>query len=356
MDTWYPHGGTANASPITTKSFLFIQLQDSDTRRAASVPAEVQNLIVEDGRTRPLNPGGDHDERHRRRPRHHPPTARPRRRPPQLAVAGRLTWRDANGTLRFASVVTRDISETDAFVECQMPASIPLFRLVHFQVERSAQGRARPPRRRCGAGKLLSAVYRVGPCESATGTPKGYAIRLLTRRPASRRTPARDGDADRASELGSRLADLDLLSASLSSASSGPGRATTTRTPAADLVRLAPASSSMCRRSSRRSAFRTAPSARRRSPAGQRLAHQRRHHAPGCRPAPAGARAAVVTGPQCVRNSVSGCQRFDRSMLSRHSSHVDVGRRRRRQHVAAVDADAGRVAHPRDAARRDRSS
>ena len=96
----------------------------------------------------------------------------------KLAVAGRLTWRDANGTLRFASVVTRDVSDTDVFVECQGPASIPKFRLVHFQVERSAQNRVDlPPALR--AGKLLSAIYRVGPCESATGTPKGYAIRLL---------------------------------------------------------------------------------------------------------------------------------------------------------------------------------
>ena len=65
----------------------------------------------------------------------------------KLTVAGRLTWRDANGMLRFASVVTRDVSETDVFVECQGPASIPKFRLVHFQVERSAQNRpaAAPP-------------------------------------------------------------------------------------------------------------------------------------------------------------------------------------------------------------------
>jgi hypothetical protein len=96
----------------------------------------------------------------------------------KLAVAGRLTWRDANGTLRFASVVTRDVSDTDAFVECQGPASIPKFRLVHFQVERSAQNRTDlPPALR--AGKLLSAIYRVGPCQASTGTPKGYAIRLL---------------------------------------------------------------------------------------------------------------------------------------------------------------------------------
>ena len=28
-------------------------------------------------------------------------------------------------------------------------------------------------------GKVLSAVYRVGPYKSSTGTPQGYALRLL---------------------------------------------------------------------------------------------------------------------------------------------------------------------------------
>jgi hypothetical protein len=28
-------------------------------------------------------------------------------------------------------------------------------------------------------GKVLSAIYRVGPYRSATGTPQGYALRLL---------------------------------------------------------------------------------------------------------------------------------------------------------------------------------
>jgi len=108
----------------------------------------------------------------------------------RLAIPGRLTWRDATGTLRFASVVTRDISESDAFVECQMPASIPLYRLVHFQVERSAQDRTDLPAvlRR---GKLLSAVYRVGPYAPATGTPQGYAIRLLSE-PAAAAQSARE--------------------------------------------------------------------------------------------------------------------------------------------------------------------
>src|SRR5687768_7827108 len=92
----------------------------------------------------------------------------------KVQVAGRLTWRDATGALRFVSVVTRDVSDVDVFVECQVPASIPLYRLVHFQVER--------PAREAGAlpavlqqGKVLSAVYRVGPYKPSTGTPQGYA-------------------------------------------------------------------------------------------------------------------------------------------------------------------------------------
>jgi hypothetical protein len=105
----------------------------------------------------------------------------------KVRVPGRLTWRDATGTLRFVSVMTRDVSDVDAFVECQVPASIPLYRLVHFQIER--------PARDCGdlpvvlqQGKVLSAVYRIGPYRSATGTPQGYALRLLVEpkhRPAS---------------------------------------------------------------------------------------------------------------------------------------------------------------------------
>jgi len=110
----------------------------------------------------------------------------------RVAIPGRLTWRDATGTLRFASVVTRDVSDSDAFVVCQMPASIPLYRLVHFQVERSAQDRTDlPPVLR--RGKLLSAVYRVGPYVPATGTPQGYAIRLLSE-PSAAAQPAADAE------------------------------------------------------------------------------------------------------------------------------------------------------------------
>jgi hypothetical protein len=96
----------------------------------------------------------------------------------KVKVQGRLTWRDSSGTLRFVSVTTRDVSDYDAFVECEMPASIPLYRLVHFQVERPARGANDLPQV-LQQGKVLSAVYRVGPYKTATGTPQGYALRLL---------------------------------------------------------------------------------------------------------------------------------------------------------------------------------
>jgi hypothetical protein len=96
----------------------------------------------------------------------------------KVRVPGRLTWRDASGTLRFVSVITRDVSDVDAFVECQVPASIPLYRLVHFQIERPSREAGELPTVLQG-GKVLSAIYRVGPYKTSTGTPQGYALRLL---------------------------------------------------------------------------------------------------------------------------------------------------------------------------------
>jgi len=95
----------------------------------------------------------------------------------KVNVPARLTWRDARGTLRFSSVVMRDVSEVDAFVECQVPASIPLYRLVQLQIELAASQTLLPQTMR--GGKVLSAVYRLGPRQSSTGTPSGYALRLL---------------------------------------------------------------------------------------------------------------------------------------------------------------------------------
>jgi hypothetical protein len=108
----------------------------------------------------------------------------------RVRVPARLTWRDATGAVRFVSVVTRDVSQVDAFVECLVPATIPIYRLVHFQVDRSARGISELPTV-LQQGKVLTAVYRVGPYRPATGTPQGYALRLLVEPKRSSATTGR---------------------------------------------------------------------------------------------------------------------------------------------------------------------
>ncbi|HYE86741.1 MAG TPA: hypothetical protein VEA16_10330, partial [Vicinamibacterales bacterium] len=57
-------------------------------------------------------------------------------------------------------------------------AAIPLYRLVHLQVERTAGANQQLPSR-LRDGRVLSAVWRVAPCRRSTGTPSGYALRFL---------------------------------------------------------------------------------------------------------------------------------------------------------------------------------
>lgn len=96
----------------------------------------------------------------------------------RLALPARLTWKDASGAVRFVSVTTRDVSEAGAFVEADGGAAIPLYRLVHVQLERHARETAGVPDM-LRDGRILSAVWRVAPCRSTTGTPSGYALRFL---------------------------------------------------------------------------------------------------------------------------------------------------------------------------------
>ena len=95
-----------------------------------------------------------------------------------ISVPARLTWKDASGAVRFASVMTRDVSDAGVFVECEAGAAIPLYRLVHLQVERSIRNADQLPSR-LREGRVLSAVWRVAPCRRSTGTPSGYALRFL---------------------------------------------------------------------------------------------------------------------------------------------------------------------------------
>lgn len=92
-------------------------------------------------------------------------------------LPARLTWKDQRGAAKFASVVTRDVSEFGVFVESPTPLSIPLFRLVQFQLERDTrEGDPLPDTFR--QGRLLSAVYRVHQ-PSRLGGRQGLALRLM---------------------------------------------------------------------------------------------------------------------------------------------------------------------------------
>jgi hypothetical protein len=96
------------------------------------------------------------------------------RRP--VVLAARLAWKDNRGINRFASVVTRDVSEHGVYVECQSALSIPLFRLVQFQLEPTAREmRDLPDALR--QGRILSAVYRVS--HASKRTQQGFALRLM---------------------------------------------------------------------------------------------------------------------------------------------------------------------------------
>lgn len=96
----------------------------------------------------------------------------------RLEVPGQIVWKDARGTTKFASVMTRNVSEHGVAVECLNGAAIPLYRLVYFQVDREARNRAELPEA-LRKPNVLSAIFRVGPYSQRTGSPSEYALRLL---------------------------------------------------------------------------------------------------------------------------------------------------------------------------------
>ena len=105
-----------------------------------------------------------------------------------IMLPARLTWKDQRGSTRFASVITRDVSEFGVFVECQSPISISKFRLVHFQLERDVRDIDGLPES-LRQGKLLSAVYRIN-APTRSGGRQGLALRLMVdprRRPQPER-------------------------------------------------------------------------------------------------------------------------------------------------------------------------
>ena len=93
-----------------------------------------------------------------------------------VAVSARLTWKDARGATRFASAVARNVSEFGVYVECQPPVSIPLYRLVQLQLDRTGPEQGTLPAV-LKQGRVLSAVYRVSP--PSPSRPQGFALRMM---------------------------------------------------------------------------------------------------------------------------------------------------------------------------------
>jgi hypothetical protein len=69
------------------------------------------------------------------------------------------------------------VSELGVFVECQSAVTIPLFRLVQFQLEREVR-ESDPIPRTLRKGRVLSAVYRVSSA-TTSGKRQGLALRLM---------------------------------------------------------------------------------------------------------------------------------------------------------------------------------
>lgn len=93
-----------------------------------------------------------------------------------VTLPARLTWKDQRGTTRFATVIARNVSELGVYVECHSPVSIPLYRLVQFQLERDVRDGEGLPQA-LQQGRILSAVYRVTPPNGSE--PQGLALRLM---------------------------------------------------------------------------------------------------------------------------------------------------------------------------------
>jgi hypothetical protein len=106
----------------------------------------------------------------------------------RLEVPGQIVWKDARGTTKFASVMTRNVSEHGVAVECLNGAAIPLYRLVYFQVDREARNRTDLPAA-LRKPNVLSAIFRVGPYSERTGSPSEYALRMLVEPAQQAATP-----------------------------------------------------------------------------------------------------------------------------------------------------------------------
>ncbi len=121
-----------------------------------------------------------------------------------LAVPGQIVWKDARGNTKLTEVVTRDVSDNGVSVECLNGSAIPLYRLVYFQVCRDARHNPDLPAA-LRKPNVLSAIFRFGEDNQATGAPCDYALRLLVE-PARHAAPvAQPDEAEWASQAPQHL-------------------------------------------------------------------------------------------------------------------------------------------------------
>lgn len=95
-----------------------------------------------------------------------------------MRVAAQIVWKDAHGRTQLAPVTTADVSAQGVRIESRSSLTLPLYRLVYFQIDRGARSRPDLPEVLKNQ-TVLAAVFRVGAASRVTGTPTEYALRLL---------------------------------------------------------------------------------------------------------------------------------------------------------------------------------
>ena len=93
-------------------------------------------------------------------------------------VAGRLTWTDASGDDRSASIRTENISERGVLLECLSETAIPMYRLVSLSISARVRKRTDLPNA-LRTPEVLAAIYRVGAPDDPREQRRRYALRLL---------------------------------------------------------------------------------------------------------------------------------------------------------------------------------
>ena len=95
-----------------------------------------------------------------------------------VVASGRMTWTDATGDLRSASIRTENVSERGVLLECLSTTEIPLHRLVSLSLSARAREREELPNA-LRRPNVQAAIYRVETLDDPHQPTRRYALRLL---------------------------------------------------------------------------------------------------------------------------------------------------------------------------------